>query len=82
MVEIGHDIFKILDDDRAIDSVVFPDDTSIKVGLDNIEKIEAYGEPSHYGNIPWVAVTRAGEIQMRIPAIHVTIIYEANLSGT
>ena len=70
-------IAKMLDDPREIDSLVFEDNTSIKVGNDNVEKIEAYGEASHFGDIPWLAIIRGGKIAMRIPAVHVSVLYGA-----
>lgn len=66
----------ILDDDRAITRIVWPteEETSFSVGS-RVTKIVAYGEPSHYCNVPWLAVYVGDNIEHRVPAGQVMITY-------
>ena len=70
-------IANMLADDREIIAIVFHDDATIKPGDNGVEKIECYGEPSHYGLVPWLAVYKYGEVSTRIPAMHVSVCYSA-----
>jgi hypothetical protein len=58
----------ILTDDRPIVSIQSSliDTPDYQVGEYGITKIEAYGEPAMYSNIPWVRVVKGEDIVARI----------------
>lgn len=67
-----NEIPSILEDEREIKRIVWPDDAIRTVGKD-CEKIIPY-EEKRWGT--WLAVYKNGVIQMRISAARLVIMYE------
>lgn len=55
----------ILTDDRQIASICGSGELAIgfRVDLDGVTKIEAYGEPALYCDMPWFAVYKSGRLR-------------------
>ena len=67
----------ILEDNRKIKSIIFQDNTQYTIGSMGVTEIKAYGEPSEFCLVAWVAVFKGkGRITNRIPAYQVMVSYE------
>ena len=68
----------IQSDPRIIDSIWYDDQewSHFKVGSNGVTRIEAYGEPSLYAEIPFYAVFKGLEISARVPGQQVTVLYK------
>lgn len=56
----------IIQDNRAIKMLTWPDDTSIAVGSGGVTQIEPYQEPGPMGSYTWYAVWRGDAISDRV----------------
>jgi len=67
-------IEQMLNDNRKITSVIFPDESTyhIKDGI----SIQIYKEPGVYDFIPYISISRNGVITSRFPAFMVEIHYD------
>ncbi len=68
-------ICTIMKDEREIDSL-WDGEWFVQVGIPNITRIRAYGEPGHMAMLPWFAVYNGDEILMRVPAHKVGVTYK------
>ena len=73
---------KIIEDEREIVRIVWDNEEAAEVGglvgasdHRKITRIESYGEPAQYCNVPWFAVYVGDEIAMRVPAGQVSVQY-------
>lgn len=68
----------MLDDNRLIEAVCYLDASygeSFKVGRSSCTKIEVYREAGQCGYVPWVAIFIGDELQRRVPATALEIVY-------
>jgi hypothetical protein len=69
---------RMLEDDREIIALYWPDGRRHIVGDSyGVTKLEVYGEPGDYGCVlPWIALWVGEQLNLRVPAGHVTIEYK------
>lgn len=76
-------IVSMLEDTREIKSILWNDEygSMYEVGHGDCTKIEVYGEPGPYCDVPWIAVYVSDKLITRIPAQQVQVMY-AQLAQT
>jgi hypothetical protein len=67
----------MMNDNRPIKKIWWPDESYMEVGHGGIEKIVAYPEGGDMGYVTWFAVYRDGNLDQRLNSAHIQSIQYA-----